>query len=531
MTHHRYRSGLFPIGVVAACLLAVAPASTPGQVAGPSAVRVVTDDQDAVVRRTDACGAQFTCGPTPMPLNAVLPDVIELRVGRFLPADATADLYTGAFALNGPFLRIDIRFQGLVNPPGPTVNTYQPQLYGPNPVLGFLELDVDTNGNTGGEVDAPLLRYLGNAARFGGKPAGVRFADRVSIDGRDPDNLIDTPPWIERSGADFELELRGDEITAIVHVAGDNDGLFEACETWDLRGRFFRRTQGYEQCAGGAYTPEVWLRFRHGAESATLPCPASMGVSATAGFTEVSFVYPLTNAAYASANDTAPEANDAFDFNANSILEALVGVHQAALLQFCPASDDGWTLLADWANQDPITCLDPQRWRCTMLWGTARSSAIAGEGNYIWTDIVPNVLPGDYNGDGHRTRTDARMAHNFVVTRDADPDVDADLTSNGVVELVDFGPWFSVFDVDYDGFVDADDVAFAQQLLGDFDNDGDVDLADYAHFQICAAALSLDVTESTVCRDAFDADQDGAVGPEEYAAFVPRLNGPGPEME
>jgi hypothetical protein len=321
----------------------------------------MTDPADATVRRTDACGALLACGPSPFPPDVVLPDALSVRLGRWAPVDAATDVYTGNFAPHGGFSRIDIVFAGLVNPPGPMTNTYQPRLYGPNPVIGFLEIDVDTNGNTGGEVDAPLVRYVGNAARFGGRPVGQRFAGRISLDGRDPDNIAATMPWVERSGADFELELRGDEIATIVQVAGDADLEFEALETWDLRGRFFRRAQGYDDCAGGAYAPRVWMRFSHCDPWLSPACAISAGSTDAIDVTIVTLVYPLTNTAYADANGIGPEANDVFDFNANSIMEGLVAVEQAAQVQLCPPSYEWWPLVSDWQVQNPADFLDPTR--------------------------------------------------------------------------------------------------------------------------------------------------------------------------
>jgi hypothetical protein len=161
-----------------------------------------------------------------------------------------------------------------------------------------------------------------------------------------------------------------------------------------------------------------------------------------------------------------------------------------------------------------------------MLWGTARPTALAGEGNYIWTDICPNVVRGDFNGDGLRTRTDARMAGSFVSLRDGDPAFDVDLTSNGVVELVNFGVWFSIYDVDYDGLVGSYDVSFAQQNHGDYENDGDVDLVDYGAFQRCCASSATGTTVTAACRDAFDMDNDGVVDLEDLDGFIQRLKGP-----
>ena len=240
---------------------------------------------------------------------------------------------------------MELVFDGLLNPPGPMTAVYAPHLYGPNPLFGFVEFDVDTNGDSGGNVDAPLIRYNGNVARFGGLPVGGAFKDRISTNGWDPDGLYETPPWIDRSGGDFELEFRGDEVTAIQHIAGDSDGIFEKGETWDLYGRFFRREQGYDACAGGPYEPVVCLRFAH-----VPPTITTTGLRSTAPVTEatdpppvggvkyVTFIYPLTNEAYAEANGQSVEPGDTWDFNANSILEGLEILKNSAQAALCPGS-------------------------------------------------------------------------------------------------------------------------------------------------------------------------------------------------
>ena len=489
-------------------------------------VRFFDDPTDAVIRRTDSCGAQAVCGSDSLPTDTVIPELRWTRIGRWAPTAPSTSVYLGAFSNTGGFLRVDVVFAGLVNPPGPVVNSYNPRLYGPNPVFGFLELDVDANVDTGGEVDEPMLRYAGNAARFGGRPVGARFSNRISIDGRDPDNVASTVPWVERSGADFELELRGDEIVTVLHVVGDDDNQFEALETWDLRGRFFRRARGYDECAGGPYAPRVWLRFSNCDISLSPVCGAPVQLAESTSSTTVTFVYPLDNEAYAAANSVAVEGYDVHDFNGNSVLEALLILEQAAVIELCPATYEWSPLISAWQNQTAGAYLDPFLWRTTMLWGTARMLSVAAEGNYIWTDINPNVVPGDFNGDGLPTATDARLAAQFVAQRDGLSTHDADQTSNGVIQLPNFGLWFSIFDVDYDGFVGPDDVSFSQQAPYDYDNDGNVDLADYAAFQVCCGNGIVGAIPSTACTDAFDYDQNGTVQSNDYTEFATQMTGP-----
>src|SRR5262249_28621501 len=144
------------------------------------------------------------------------PDLVGYQIGRWQPTNVANDLYIGSWSATGQFVRVDIGFSGLINPPGPvgiTSPAYAPYLYGPNPVLGFIEFDLDHDTSTGGETSAPGLRYLANVARFGGKPATPRFADRVALQASDADLPFDTAPYVKRSGEEFHIALFGDHIT------------------------------------------------------------------------------------------------------------------------------------------------------------------------------------------------------------------------------------------------------------------------------------------------------------------------------
>ena len=90
--------------------------------------------------------------------------------------------------------------------------------------------------------------------------------------------------------------------------------------------------------------------------------------------------------------------------------------------------------------------------------------------------------------------------------------------------------WFSLFDVDYDGFVDSRDLAFSMQSFGDFNNDNGVDLKDYQAFQVCFTRLNApDGTTHTLaipCLDAFDFDGDQRITLSDFEAFQIALTGP-----
>jgi hypothetical protein len=58
----------------------------------------------------------------------------------------------------------------------------------------------------------------------------------------------------------------------------------------------------------------------------------------------------------------------------------------------------------------------------------------------------------------------------------------------------------------------------------DFDDDGDIDQADFGHLQTCLAALPGLIVDP-VCADA-DVDLDGAVGPSDVFAFSMCFSGP-----
>jgi hypothetical protein len=55
---------------------------------------------------------------------------------------------------------------------------------------------------------------------------------------------------------------------------------------------------------------------------------------------------------------------------------------------------------------------------------------------------------------------------------------------------------------------------------GDFDNDGDVDLNDYAAFAECASGPNPASPPAAACRAAFDPDKDGDVDHQDYSEFM-----------
>lgn len=473
-------------------------------------VFTVDESDDATVRRTDGAGIDWPADDVPL-------DLVRYRIGAWQPDDPTADLYAGQFAATGPFLCIKLVIDGLVNPPGPTDFPFDPNCFGMRSLYLWLELDVDDYLDTGGEIYSPELRYLASAARFGGRPGGRLYDNRVGTDGFDSDGVYDTPPWIDRSGEEFHLALLGGEFECdgVTGRLDDDNCLFEVGETWDIAGRFWHRAHGYEELTfAGVYEPMVELRFQHSEET---------------DHTTITFIYPLTHEAYALAYGTDPdEEEDTFTWNAHSVHEALLDLQVSAWLGVAsghPYED----LILDWAFEDPAAHLDPLNWRSTILLGTVLpESPDLGGGVYTYTDVWPNVVPGDFNGDGLATNSDAQMAQGFLTLHDGDLLYDQGMLA-GEIEIVDFGPRFSIFDVNYDGFINEYDVTFSQQAPGDYNNDGTVDLRDVAGFQRCYAIELFDGDDAVQagCLDGLDLDLDLDVDLHDYEIFVPLLTGPG----
>lgn len=429
------------------------------------------DVGDTVVRRTDP-GAD---GPVGL-FGHRRPDIIAHRLGRWQPLNPAADLYTGCWDPAGGFVRLDVAYWNVVNPPGLLGLfglQYEPYRYGPHPVTGFLEIDMDMNVNSGGEVQVPQSMYLGNIARFGGMPPTPRFANRVARIGFDLDPFIHTPPLVERSGEEFHLALFGDLVTQIIKVSGDGDDVFEAGETWIVRGQLLHRAHGYEffSSAGGngMYWPIVDLRYEH------LVDP---------NVTQVTLVYPLTNAASAQQHGQVPQPMDGNAFNQNSVLEALTDLRDSVLAipPFDPLRNHpAFPLIQPWEIQNPSVGLGVNHWRINM---TASMSYIHPDiqgAIFAWTDAWPAPIPGDFDGDGAVTLQDVAALDHFIAIYDGVFPFDADNLVDGRVTLLDFGLNFSIFDVDYSGVIEARDRQ-ALPVLGDLDADFDIDSDDLSLF-------------------------------------------------
>ena len=496
---------------------------------------------DALILRTD-----IDADGEIDPLTQRLPDIIEMRIGAYQPDNPSLDRYTGSWDNNGGYMRFDVVLDGLINPPGPLafankLPSYDPFLYGGNPIYGYIEFDMDADENTGGELKKPEHRYLGNVARLGGMPSDPRFAGRVAVNDSAFDDNIQTPPFVDRSGEEFHIAFLGEEILQIMVItesAGGDPAKFESGEVWDVEGDLFHRAHGFEMfeftcsCRPGKYEPQVILRFAHDPNTDR---------------TTISFVFPLTNDADG-AMQNPPEpgcCNNGCAFGTSgtpsvcpcpdwttctaehsSIEEALVGLQFSAEFPSDPGNPD-FQLLAGWAPKIPTDFLDPTAWRIATCLGTAYGTQgqIPDLNRWIWTDMYPDPIPGDFDGDSWITSTDTTMLNDFITLNDGVVGVDDDMDpNNSSIDLSQYADNFTLFDTNYDGFVVASDVV----LLGDMDLNQTVDVLDMDDFVLAL----IDPTVYTDTHGGMDPlirgdiNSDGFLNGEDIIGFVDLLINP-----
>ncbi|MBK8267178.1 MAG: hypothetical protein IPK83_02265 [Planctomycetes bacterium] len=301
------------------------------------------------------------------------------------------------------------------------------------------------------------------------------------------DHNVQTAPFFDRSGEEFHLVLRAEEIDYIngkVESSTGNPGVFEPGERWVLKGDFFHRAHGFEdyafQCVDrpGRYKPEVKLQFVHDIASDT---------------TTISLVYPLNNTASGQMQNNPPQSDDGCEDNQNSITEALTDLRWSAInASPWDMAQPEFQLIAGWSSHVVANYLDPTQWRITCLLGTAYSVQQSGSDRFIWTDIWPNVVPGDFDGDGLVDAADETLLSGYVAARDGDPSYDNDATVNGIVACNGFSRYFMLYDVNYDGVIDSDDLPIGP-ILGDMDISNMVDFEDVADFVL--GLLDPDITK------------------------------------
>lgn len=494
--------------VIPVCLMAIA---TPA--AGVLPFNVFVDPPaDAVVRRFDG-GVD---GPPPG--QPALPDLLSYDIGAWSPDNPADSLYRGQWDDAGMFLRLDLVFDGLVQPPG--LDFASLFLFGDNPLLGFVEIDMDANVSTGGEIIGPQFRYLGAAARFGGMPSAPRFTGRTALDqcpGSFDADISSGPYFPERSGEEFHLAFLWGQVTG-VEINSNGDFQFEAGESWLVTGPFFHRAHGYDDfillcCSNGlpGYNPSVTLLFSHGMVSDR---------------TTVSLVYPLTNAASAAQRGEVVQANDCCADNQNSIAEALEHLELSAVLaSSADRQDVNFDIIADWETQVGDVFVDPDSWDVSAIIAGAYVDDQTFTTQLAYSDLAPNILSRDFNGDGVLNLADTALFDAFLSGADGGS-CDDDATTNGEVVIANFGNNFNVFDVNYDGVINGQDRPTVGPTFTTFDQDGDgdVDLADHAVFQQCIGAAS---PIPPIC-EGLDFDGSTAVDDADMVEFIGSVTGPAP---
>lgn len=430
---------------------------------------------DAVIRRTDP-GADGFLHP-----EGTVPDLLHVSLAGWQADDALADPFKGVVVPGdgAHLLRLTVTFRGLVNPPGTLAfngEAYDPFTFGPSPVFGSLEIDVDADRDTGGELGGGATqRYLANVARFGRVPTGS-LAGRTVRSHDDIDLNFDSYPQYERSGADFALTMCGCWDTTIVSEDGDLDGVFDLDETWVVRGRFFERTKGYKGASfmlGGSdlflYDPPINVQFKHASVS---------------NATTITLVFPLDmiGAADLLGGDV-QNMDNCIDqcmpgSNHFSVAEAMNDV-VTYLNTFTP-DQDTWELTKNWKDREVTDHLNPADWKVTALFGMAYLNQ--EDAFYAWTDTGLAEKHGDLDGDGDADFFDEATLIGGVYLLDG-LSGDADGAINGVVKLPIPGTHFNVLDLDADDEIQMLD-RYAYGDPADLNEDGVVDLLDFVDFQL-----------------------------------------------
>ncbi len=488
-------------------LMSIARPSVAGGLASVTTADGVGDD---VIRRTDL-GAQ---GPIDTSAHRTA-DLLSVTMGTWHPVAPQVDVFAGDFSVDGEFGRLDLVLAGLMNPPGSVDPLdFEPFAFGDHPVYGFIEIDMDLDVDTGGEIDAPQYRYLGNVVRFGGQPPDKEvFEHRVALDGSAFDGDFDSEPYVERHGEEFHVALLGGEFVAgdVEIVSGDADFTFEAGEVWMIEASWFHRAHGFERFSvakgssvAGQYAPESYVQFAHDVASDT---------------TRLSFVFALTNVGWALMHGEVPQAMNHDPTDHASVLEALNDLMvSAVILDSIPSGDSEEEIIIGWKDKTPADYLVPAEWRVTALLGSSYTAPNPLGEFFVWTDIFPNVTRGDVNGEDGNNNDDREEIDEHIEEHDGDDGV-----VDGAVTISGFADDFSVYDVSHDGVVNSLDVLLVSEP-GDQDADGDVDLADFQRLQWCFTGSGVPY-ELPDCVLA-DLDGDGDVDVEDVKRFELAETGP-----
>ncbi len=502
------RKRLPALSLLLAGCVAVLPAK-----ADPDYMTYVDARGDAGARRTDPGGD----GPID-PGQHRLIDLREMTIGIWRPTAPQTNVFTGMFHSSGEFFRLDIVLDGLVNPPGDVdPQSFDPFRYGNHPILGFIDVDVDEEAGTGGELEAPEYRYFGNAARFGGWVNLPQVPDRMAADASAFDGDFTTPPFVERSGEEFHLALLGHLFGPgdVVQIVGDGDLVFEAGEVWNIQAAWFHRAHGYEPFSlavggtvPGEYAPRCPLRFAHDAAN---------------DVTKVSLVFPRKNQGAALMMGQPPEPSNGNPSDQFSVREALLDLyHSAVFLTMFPTGWPEEELIIDWVNWDPDgpeDYLDPTEWRLYALLGTSYTAPDPDGALFVWTDVWPGPVRGDVDGDETADEGDKLLISQFTAAHDGD-----DGLVDGRVSIPGFGPDFRLFDVNHNGGVDILD-EWLVSVPHDMDASESVDIADFAWVQTCLSGEG--VPYGPLFCGLADADLDGDVDAHDAVRLIEVMTGPG----
>ncbi|MBO6514136.1 MAG: hypothetical protein JJ974_09245 [Phycisphaerales bacterium] len=418
-----------------------------------------------MIRRSD------TNNDAPLPPEFVPIDLLSVSVEGWIPTAPTADLYEGVVVTNeADFVRIQLVVDGLVSPPGPIGLQgfpYDPYRFGNRPITGFIELDIDSQKNSGGEL-MPIARhrYLANVGRFGLSPEGS-ISERMVQSAADFDSDLSTFPQFERTGSEFSLNLCGCFLPTILSQNGNSNSIFESGETWILSGRFFERFESFAPLSvlfGGSdfgfFNPVTNLRFAH---------------NSSTDITTITLVFPITNAGAALQAGQPEQPIDLSLSNHTSMEEAIDDL----ILSSSFASGDLAVLVDDWDNQDTDDFREPRRWEVTALIGTApllpQPSSF-----YVWTDTGFCENYADFNLDELNTELDDQALQSFIDLNDGSSS-DADSIINGEYAIQNFGQEFHFYDLNYDGILNDSDYP-TPQCPADLTGDGMLDFFDISAF-------------------------------------------------
>jgi hypothetical protein len=377
--------------------------------------------------------------------------------------------------------RLDVLIAGLANPPGDlgfSSGIPNPTEFGPNPLYGFIELDLDANINTGGELGpSATTRPLANLARFATTPApSTGLGPRAAISSCDFDNNCATGPAFERSGADFTLALCGCGCFGLEEGDTNSNGIFDPGEVWILDGQFLQRAGGFRlasaaksQCSLplGFYEPKVEVRFTYNqAQNTTL----------------VSLVFAIDQIGAGLLDDADPQPLNANAGDQASIHEGLweVANYEGQVSDPCTILlTQGW-----WSFKNKDACqfpLNPLEWKVRALIGTGYASLALGEPPYVWTDTGFGETPGDLTGDGLVDAADEAFIQQAIASLDGKSlcPPDADGLTNGTVVLPGFASTFHRADTNYDGVIGSP----APACPADCDASGTLNIDDFICFQ------------------------------------------------